>query len=164
MSRVDLEEQVRYRRKMNARHRQIGSVAQAKAVQWLNGLDAEKVARMSTADATRLLDVAVRIERMATSAVDAEDLPELPDREPKGAMSLHQRLIEADLNVELSDIADLLHERLGPAVSEPFSAPRQAQTPAPPQDSTPQTDDETPPQTTLGKRWNPDAGPYGGPR
>src|SRR5687767_7649037 len=71
-ARIDLEDQVRYRRKMNARHRAIGSAAQSKVVQWLNQLDEKKVAAMSPADATRLLDVAVRIERAATVGVDVE--------------------------------------------------------------------------------------------
>jgi hypothetical protein len=57
MARVDLEDQVRYRRRMNARHRQVASVAQSKVVQWLNGLDEKAISRMSAADATRLLDV-----------------------------------------------------------------------------------------------------------
>jgi hypothetical protein len=42
IARVDLEEQVRYRRKMNERHRKIASAAQSKVVQWLNGLDEKR--------------------------------------------------------------------------------------------------------------------------
>ena len=82
MARVDLEDQVRYRRRMNARHRQIGSVAQSKVVMWLNQLTDDKIAAMSPADATRLLDVAVRIERAATpAAVGDVDLSD-PYSEP----------------------------------------------------------------------------------
>lgn len=40
------------------------------------------VASMSPADATRLVDVAVRIERMATSAAGPEDLPDWSYGEP----------------------------------------------------------------------------------
>jgi hypothetical protein len=120
ISRVDLQEQVRYRRKMNARHRQIASVAQAKLVTWLNGLDP---ARMSTADAIRLLDVAVKIEREATAAVDAEDLPE-PYVEPaRVGGSIEQRLKAAGLDVPMSEVAEALRKVLDPSVSEPTVYP-----------------------------------------
>jgi hypothetical protein len=109
ISRVDLEEQLRYRRKMNARHRRMAAVAQSKIVEWLGSVDPT---RMSAADATRLWDVAVRIEHAATSAVGPEDLPD-PFTEPAGEGSLEQRLIEAGLNVEMSELARLLHEKLG---------------------------------------------------
>jgi hypothetical protein len=113
MARVDLEEQTRYRRRMNARHRQIGSVAQSKVVMWLNGLTEEAISRMSPADATRLLDVAVRIERAATpAAVGDVDLPD-PYSEPPGTR-FEQRLAEAGLDVELSELARLIHEKLKP--------------------------------------------------
>lgn len=82
MARIDLEEQVRYRRRTNAGHRQIGAIAQSKVVAWLNGLDESGVASMSPADATSLVDVAVRIERMATSAAGPEDLPDWSYGEP----------------------------------------------------------------------------------
>jgi hypothetical protein len=114
ISRVDLEDQVRYRRKMNARHRQMASVAQSKLVQWLNTLDEAKIAKMSTADATRLLDVAVRIERAAVSGVGPEDLPDPYSEPPRENGSLEQRLIDAGLGGQLSDIANLLHKRLDP--------------------------------------------------
>jgi hypothetical protein len=113
MARVDLEEQVRYRRKMNERHRRMAAVAQSRVVKWLEGLDEKAIARMSAADATRLWDVAVRIERMATSTVGAEeDLPD-PYSEPARENGLEQRLIEAGLDVEISEVARLLHEKLG---------------------------------------------------
>jgi hypothetical protein len=75
-----------------------------------------------------LLDVAVRIERMATSAVGAEDLPD-PYSEPARENGLEQRLLEAGLDVEMSELALLLHKKLDPParVSESFSErPRQA--------------------------------------
>jgi hypothetical protein len=161
MSRVDLEEQVRYRRKMNARHRQIASVAQSKVVQWLNGLDEKAITRMSAADATRLLDVAVRIERMATCAVGAEDLPD-PYGEPARENGLEQRLVDAGLDVDMSQIARLLHEKLGPAVgvSEPQAQDRPA--PIPPLETPP--DEETPPESVWGDRWQPGVDQQGGVR
>jgi hypothetical protein len=113
-------------------------VAQSKVVQWLNGLDEKAISRMSAADATRLLDVAVRIERMATSTVSAEDLPDDTYSEPR-ENGLEQRLLEANLDVELGDIARLLHEKLGPSVPEP---PRHDR-PAPLE---PLPDQETPPR------------------
>jgi hypothetical protein len=75
MSRIDLEEQVRSRRRRNERHRRMAAVAESKIVERLSTLTPEKIERMSAADATRLWDVAVRIERAATSAVDLDDLP-----------------------------------------------------------------------------------------
>lgn len=75
MSRIDLEEQVRSRRRRNERHRRMAAVAESKIVEWLSTLTPEKIERMSAADATRLWDAAVRIERAATSAVDLDDLP-----------------------------------------------------------------------------------------
>lgn len=161
MARVDLEEQVRHRRKMNERHRRVAAVAQSKVVAWLNELDDAKVAKMNVAEATRLLDVAVRIERDATSAVGVEDLPEPysePARERDG--SLTQRLIEAGLNVELSELADLLRkvDRPPVSVSEP---PPQTDDAAPLE---PQPGEETPPGSIWGDRWQPGVGPYGSPR
>jgi hypothetical protein len=114
MSRVDLEDQVRYRRKMNERHRQMASVAQAKLVQWLNRLDEQAIARMSAAEATRLWDVAVRIERAATLTISEDDVPELasePYGDPARKNSLKQRLIDAGLDqVEMTALAHFLHE------------------------------------------------------
>jgi hypothetical protein len=119
---------------------------------------------MSVTDATRLLDVAVRIERAATCAVGAEDLPD-PYSEPARENGLEQRLLEAGLDVELGDIARLLHEKL-PAVGV---SERQAQdrpqppVAAPPDDETP-PDEETPPEGIWGERWQPGVDPYGGTR
>lgn len=124
MSRVDLEEQVRYRRKMNERHRRMAAVGQSRVVKWLEGLDEKAIAKMSTADATRLWDVAVRIERMATPAVSAEDLPDPYSEPARENGSLEQRLLDAGLDVEMSEIADLLHKKLGPAVSVPEPPPQ----------------------------------------
>jgi hypothetical protein len=155
ISRVDLEEQVRYRQKMNERHRRMAAVAQSKVLEWLGSVDPTK---MSAADATRLLDVAVRIERAATrGAVSAEDLPD-PHSEPAGEGSLEQRLIDAGLDVPMSEIAQLLHEKLGPParVSESFSErPRQAQTDAAPrqaQDDAAPLPDETSDESVWGDR------------
>ena len=53
---------------------------------------------MSATDATRLLDVAMRIERMATAVVGAEDLPD-PYGEPARENGLEQRLVDAGLDV-----------------------------------------------------------------
>ena len=53
----------------------MAAVAESKIVERLSTLTPEKIERMSAADATRLWDVAVRIERAATSAVDLDDLP-----------------------------------------------------------------------------------------
>jgi hypothetical protein len=155
MSRIDLEEQVRYRRRMNERHRRMAAVAESKIVEWLSTLTPEKIERMWAAVATRLWDVAVRIERAATSAVDLDDLPN-PYGEPPHEDSLEQRLIEADLDEHLSDIAQLLHEKLGrPAVPEP---PQER--PAPPQPAPAEPDQETPPGSVWGGR-EPGYGRYG---
>jgi hypothetical protein len=112
MSRVDLEEQVRYRRKMNERHRRMAAVALSKVVKWLEGLDP---ARMSVADAIRLLDVAVRIEQVATCVVGVEDLPEPYSAPARGNGSIKQRLIEAGLNVDMSELANQLHKVMYPS-------------------------------------------------
>jgi hypothetical protein len=111
MARIDLEDQVRYRRKMNERHRRMAAVAQSKVVAWLNELDDAKVAKMSVADATRLWDVAVRIEQAATCAVSAaEDLPD-PYSEPARKNGLEQRFIDAGVDEEkMPELARLLHE------------------------------------------------------
>jgi hypothetical protein len=158
MSRVDLEEQVRYRRRMLERHRRVGAVAQGKAVEWLNTLTPERIAKMSVADATRLLDVAVRIEREACPAVGAEDLPDDPYREPPRENGLQQRLIEAGLDVELSEIADLLHKLDRPAASVSELPPQADDRPAPlgPQ---PGEDSEPPGQGDI---FSPQWRPYGG--
>jgi hypothetical protein len=174
MSRVDLEEQVRYRRKMLERHRRVGAVAQGKAVEWLNTLTSERIAKMSVADATRLLDVAVKIEREACPAVGVEELPE-PYSEPAPENGcLKQRLIEAGLNdVEISDLARFLSEfergtlrggaaspretgAAGREVSEP-----QADDAAPLE---PEPGDETPPESIWTDRWQPGVGRHGSPR
>lgn len=158
MARVDLEEQVRHRRKMNERHRRMAAVAQSKVVKWLDGLDP---ARMSTADATRLLAVSVQIEQMATSAVSAEDLPVPPFSEPAREGGLEQRLRDAGLDVDMSELARFLHERLGPPPEPPrFPVPRrQAQADAPRQAqddaAAPQPGDETPPDTIWGNGGSP---------
>jgi hypothetical protein len=131
MARVDLEDQVRYRRKMNDRHRRMASVALSKVVEWLGSVDPT---RMSTADATRLLDVAVRIERDATGIHTEDDLPP-PHPEIPHEGSLEQRLIDAGLDVEMSDVARLLHERLG-TEPEPASEP-----PPPPRRPAPVAED-----------------------
>jgi hypothetical protein len=173
LSRTDLEEQVRYRRKMNERHRRMAAVAQSKLVAWLNELDDANVARMTVADATRLWDVAVRIEQAATSAVSAaEDLPD-PYSEPPRENGLQQRLRDAGLDVDMSELARLLHERLGPPPEPPRfplprrqaqadAAPRQAQDDAAPLG--PQPGEETPQDTIWGERWQPGVDQYGGPR
>ena len=125
MSRVDLEEQVRYRRRMMTRHRQVASVAQSKVVQWLNGLD---LAKMTTADATRLLDVSVKIEREACPAVAVEDLPDLPYEPPRERDGgLKQRLIDAGVDEgKMPEVARLLHEleSLVSASEQPPEPPR----------------------------------------
>ena len=56
----------------------------------LSTLTPEKIERMSAADATRLWDVAVRVERAATSAVDLDDLPN-PYGEPPHEDTLGRR-------------------------------------------------------------------------
>lgn len=127
MSRIDLEEQTRYRRRMNARHRQLGAVAQGKVVAWLNSLTDADVVAMSPADATRLLATAVQIERAATSDAGLDNMPDWVYDEPAREGSLKERLIEAGLDVELSDIARLLHKVL-PA-SEPELPPRSSPSP-----------------------------------
>ena len=143
MARIDLEEQTRYRRKMNARHRQLGAVAQGKMVAWLNSLDEVRIQAMSPADATRLLDIAVKIEREATPAVDLDDLPDWAYAEAsRRDGGLKQRLIDAGLNVPLSDVALLLHKMLGPAAVEPSPPP-------PPRPAPPQAPVEPPP-TDIG--------------
>ena len=174
LARVDLEDQVRYRRRMNERHRQLGAVAQGKVVAWLNSLTEDKVASMSTADVTRLLDVAVRIERAATSAADLDDIPDWAYGEPTPRDgSLKQRLIDAGLDVPMSDLARLLHEKLGPAVTEPtgFSPPPRPSPPTRPEPTGPElgfgeTLDETPPPDIWGDRnpFDGGRGRYGGPR
>jgi hypothetical protein len=112
MGRVDLEEKVRYRRKMEERHRQLASVALGKMVSWLNTFDEKKIAAMSVADATRLFDIAVRIERGAVGTANHEDLPDLAGQvEQEG--SFESRLAAAKLDIPLDELADLLHERLG---------------------------------------------------
>jgi hypothetical protein len=91
----------------------------------------------------------VRIERVATSAVSEEDLPD-PYSEPPRENGLEQRLIEAGLDVELSDVARLLHEKLGPAVSvsEP---PPQAQADDRPAPLEPPPGQETSPGSVWGE-------------
>jgi hypothetical protein len=149
-------------------------VAQGKAVEWLNTLTPERIARMSVADATRLLDVAVRIEREACPAVDVEDLPEPYSEPAREKGSLEQRMIEAGLNVPMSEVANLLHKVLGPPPEPPrFPVPRrQAQADAAPPDPQPgdeqtpdpQPSDEQTPESVWGDRWQPEVGEYGGPR
>jgi hypothetical protein len=86
---------------------------------WLNGLTDDAISRMSAADATRLLDVAVRVERAATPAVGDVDVPDRYSEPPETGFG--QRLAEAGLDVELSELARLIHEKLksGRSVSEP---------------------------------------------
>jgi hypothetical protein len=126
MARVDLEEQVRYRRRMMERHRRVGAVAQGKAVEWLNTLTPEKIAKWTPADATRLLQVSVQIEREACAGASLEDLPD-PYGEPAGEGSLGQRLLDAGLNMEMSELARLIHEKSRPPPVNPPEPPRQAQ-------------------------------------
>ena len=104
MAQVDLEDQVRYRRAMNERHRKIAAAAQGKLVTWLSGLDPSK---MTTADATRLMAVVVDMERRATEGVEAGMLPTpLP---AETMTPLTERL--SGLDIELSQLARLLHQK-----------------------------------------------------
>jgi hypothetical protein len=135
MARVDLEEKVRYRRKMNERSRQMASVGQAKVVQWLNGLTEEKIAKISVADATRLWQVAERIQREATLAVDMDDLDDPPTEPARLEKSLKEKLRGAGLDVPMSELAQLLRERVPepprpPSPSHPVQVGQPA--PAPP--------------------------------
>jgi Lon protease-like protein len=77
----EAEALVRYRVDMNERHRNISRLLQSKVVQWLQNVDPNK---MSASEATRALDVATRLERLAAgaeaaAAAAAEDLPDVPD-------------------------------------------------------------------------------------
>jgi hypothetical protein len=133
MVRIDTEEQVRHRRKMEARNRQMASVALAKVVQWLNGLTPEKIAKISVADAMRFWLVAERIEREATLAVDMDDLDDPPPRENGLEKSLKEKLLGAGLDVPMSELAEFLRERVAepPAPPAASSHPVQVGQPAP---------------------------------
>jgi hypothetical protein len=103
------------------------------------------------------LDVAVRIERAATCAVGAEDLPD-PYGGPARENGLEQRLVEAGLDVDMSQIARLLHEKVGPAVSVSEPQAQDKPAPIPPLETPP--DEETPQESIWGDRrrrpvWRP---------
>lgn len=104
MAQVDLEEQIRYRRAMNERHRAIARSAQGKLVEWLQQLNPQS---MTAADATRLLAVVVEMERRATEGADLGYAPDPPSA-PRGS-SLTEKL--AGLDIELQDLARLMHNR-----------------------------------------------------
>jgi hypothetical protein len=131
MARVDLEDQVRYRRKMNARHRQLAAVGQSKvALEWLNGLTPERVRAFSPADVARFLDVMVRIEREATPAVAMDDLPDSSSA-PAHENGFEQRLKDAGLDqVQMSQLAEFLHELDSEPQPPPAQQPRVAVPPA----------------------------------
>lgn len=65
LARKDAEDLVRYRRKMNERQRRAASLAQSKVIQWLMQLDPST---LSASEASRWLEVAVKIERLAGGA------------------------------------------------------------------------------------------------
>lgn len=62
LARAEAEEMVRYRRRMNERQRSTARLAQSKIIAWLNALDPSK---LTAGEASRWLEVAVKIERLA---------------------------------------------------------------------------------------------------
>jgi hypothetical protein len=155
---------------MNDRHRRIGSAAQGKVVTWLSNLTDEAVARMSVADATRLLDTAVRIERAATSDGVLEDLPDCSYAEPgreEGSLKerLEQSLVEAGLDpdVELPVLARFLHELDRPPEPPPPPTPALPPRQAPPPEPEPTSGETPPPIDIWGDRSPFGTNRYGGP-
>src|SRR5699024_6568339 len=69
LTRQEAEELVRYRVKMNERHRAIARSAQSKIIQWLSELDPQ---RMRASEAARWFEIAVKVERDAAGVAGAE--------------------------------------------------------------------------------------------
>lgn len=107
MARVDVEDQVRYRREMNERHRTIARAATLKIAKFINEtLDVEK---LRPAEAARWLEVAARLERDASGATVAE-LAQVND-EPE---SLEPTLAEVfGGDVDEAKMAQLLAQAMG---------------------------------------------------
>lgn len=65
IARKEVEDAVRYRRKMNDRQRRTAAMAQSKVIEWLSLLDP---AKLTASEAARWLEVAVKVERLAGGA------------------------------------------------------------------------------------------------
>lgn len=105
IARQEAEELVRYRVKMNERHRMIAATAQNKIVQWLQTLEPSK---MRPAEAARWFEIAVKVERDAAGA-KGEDLIQSPvEREVNDALSgvTLGELLSKDTNLAGLDGAD----------------------------------------------------------
>jgi hypothetical protein len=106
---VDTEDLVRYRRMMNARHRNIARGALNKFSVWLVNVDPNSLKPM---EAARLGELAVAMERMAAMGellVDADE-PLDPDA-PEGRPTTLRELAGIDPTVE-ADLAKQLHQFL----------------------------------------------------
>lgn len=105
----ETEELVRYRRGMNDRHRRAARLAQGKVASWLIGLDPTT---LRPAEAAKLLQIAVDVERKASGADTANDTIR-PDTGDTGtaAPTTVADLLGIDPTLE-ADMAEALHRAL----------------------------------------------------
>lgn len=107
----DQEKLVRYRMQMDDRHRKIASTAQSKVVKWLQSMRPEV---MTATEAVRMLEVSVKLERLAAHADDqaaAVDAGEMMDGgDVEGAETIADLLSDSGLNE--NDLAEALHKAL----------------------------------------------------
>jgi hypothetical protein len=114
MARVDQEEMVRYRRRMNERQRTAARYAQQQIVQWLQNLNP---AKLKPAEAARWWEIAVRVEREAAGAhLDPSKVAEIPDEvpdSPEDLVTLGSLLDGEPVGDQVeADMAEQLHELL----------------------------------------------------
>lgn len=110
----ELQMQLRARVTMNTRHRRVARDAVGKVTEWLDSFDPKK---MTPTEATKLLDVATRLEREAnggTSAIPAGLERPGTESDAPHEQTFEQRVAGAggDLGIELRDLAKMLHKKI----------------------------------------------------
>lgn len=115
MAQVDLDEMVRYRRKMNERHRAISRSFQGKVIQWLASAD---VTQMRASEIARWFEVAVRVERAATGIddrfanVDPANAADDPEQSEPEEQPMSFADVMEGLDLHNATTARLLHEAM----------------------------------------------------
>lgn len=112
---VDVKEMVRYRRTMNERHRAIARVATNKAAAWLQ---AQQVESMKLTDVIRLVEVGVRVERLASGAdptLEAALLRGDAETAPVGEGDTLADLL-GDAGLDSTEMARVVHTLLAGAI------------------------------------------------
>lgn len=109
VTRQENEKLVRYRLKMDERHRQIAQNAQSKVVQWLQSM---QPTAMSATEAVKMLEISVKLERQAAHADDQDEIQKVEQEQvdSEAPSSVEELLQESGMSEH--DLAEALYRAM----------------------------------------------------